>query len=384
MGGDTLAARLVGNRLDGAFDAAWYLTRYPDIGGRNPRVHYAAHGAAEGRDPHPWFDAAYYAREYPETRGQIPADNYLREGVALRRRTHPERGFCVLPPLGRPLRIATLLLRHGTQRYPDATGRLESVLASSLAGAERRTVVIDNALPPDTPPQKIDGRTVLIPGDNSSWEFSGWDAGLRFLGEEALREHDFIHFVTDAFQQPGAEFVPRLDTTVLEALRFGPAVAGHIDFYNETPVLAGRPVPCWIRSSYFFLRPAELRALGSLVTFPNRDGIFSGDARKPFQEGGPVDDLLAGYITGWLTGEGTGQGVQWHSRFDLDAATLVRFEEKARAILNELSLSARLRELGCWMADASWSAVVLRGLARGRWFEESWRGQIQNRPSGLG
>lgn len=378
VAGERITARLIRERLQGAFDGAWYLHRYPDVRGKDPLVHYAAYGAPEGRDPHPLFDSAFYRQQYPSTEGQIPADNYLREGLPLRRATHPQRGFCLIPPLGRPLRILTLLVRYGTERYRGGTERVEEVLSAALPGSDRQTIIIDNRLPSGTAPEAVDPRRVVIPGDNSSWEFSGWDEGLRFTGKDALENVDFVHFATDAFEQLGPEFASALDTRALETLLCGPCITGHIDFFKNAPMLGSWQVPSWVRSSYFFIRPAEVKALGSLTTFADRR-MFSGDAKQPFANSGPVDPLLREYITGWLVGAGTGQGVQWHSRFDLTAGTLVRFEGKARAILNELALSARLRELGCWMADALWLRAALSGQAEGRLFEQSWSSQVQLR-----
>lgn len=50
----------------GAFDAAWYLRRYPDVAaaGIDPLRHYVESGCREGRFPNPIFDTAWYRAEY--------------------------------------------------------------------------------------------------------------------------------------------------------------------------------------------------------------------------------------------------------------------------------------------------------------------------------
>jgi hypothetical protein len=50
------------------FDAGWYALQNPDVAvsGLPPAYHYAASGAAEGRDPGPRFSAARYHAEHPE------------------------------------------------------------------------------------------------------------------------------------------------------------------------------------------------------------------------------------------------------------------------------------------------------------------------------
>lgn len=381
VGGDSAARRLIARKLPAAipvFDAGWYSSRYPDIrsSGCDPLVHYMAFGAAEGRDPHPLFNTSHYIGRHPEAKAN-PFAHYLMAGAARRYTTHAERGFCLIPPLGRPLRILTLLLRYGTDKYGGADERLERLLTRAFPGAERYTVIIDNALPRSTG-ESLSSTRMLIGGDNTAWEFSGWDRGVQFIGSR-LGHFDFVHFATDAFEQFDDDFAEQFNTPVLEALRFGPAMAGHIDYLNEPSDLFGYKVECWVRSSFFFIRPVEVQALGSMVSVPDRSGLFTGDAAQPFQPGSPLDPRLAHSLTSWLTGEGMGQGVQWHSRFALTADTLPFFENKIVAILNEQLLSQRLRSLGCWIADVRWLRNVIEGEVGGRLFEESWHNQVTQR-----
>jgi hypothetical protein len=48
------------------FDMRWYLKRYTDVAdlGLHPLSHFAAHGLAEGRDPHPDVSCAAYRARY--------------------------------------------------------------------------------------------------------------------------------------------------------------------------------------------------------------------------------------------------------------------------------------------------------------------------------
>jgi hypothetical protein len=52
----------------GLFDTAWYLAQNPDVAaaGLNPLSHYVAHGAQEGRQPHPLFAPAWYLGQHPD------------------------------------------------------------------------------------------------------------------------------------------------------------------------------------------------------------------------------------------------------------------------------------------------------------------------------
>lgn len=69
------------------FDAAFYLDKYRDVAAAHmdPILHYLAHGAHEGRQPHPRFDVEFY-REQCKERGigvASPLLHYLQDGEVL-------------------------------------------------------------------------------------------------------------------------------------------------------------------------------------------------------------------------------------------------------------------------------------------------------------
>lgn len=84
------AARL---RASPAFDAKWYLARYPDVAaaGDDPALHYLRCGAAELRDPGPFFSTSYYSNSYEDVAaaGHNPLLHYLVSGAAEGRNPGP-------------------------------------------------------------------------------------------------------------------------------------------------------------------------------------------------------------------------------------------------------------------------------------------------------
>jgi hypothetical protein len=87
-------ARLIARlRASPAFNAEWYMARYPDVAesGADPAEHYYRHGAAEGRDPGPDFVAAYYREQNPDVAeaGMNPLLHYLLDGAAEGRDPSP-------------------------------------------------------------------------------------------------------------------------------------------------------------------------------------------------------------------------------------------------------------------------------------------------------
>lgn len=71
-------------KSSGLFDDDWYLDTYPDTqkSGLPPLLHYLAHGYAEGKSPGPDFDAAWYLSRYPDIGGSDPLLHYIDHGRA--------------------------------------------------------------------------------------------------------------------------------------------------------------------------------------------------------------------------------------------------------------------------------------------------------------
>jgi hypothetical protein len=253
------------------------------------------------------------------------------------------------------MRIITLLARHGTAKYGDAVSAIDDFFARRMPGVARDLLVIDNALPPDHAATLGPGRA-LIGGSNRHWEFSAWDRGLSYLGAR-LDGTDWVHLATSAFRALGTDHLARFDGGLMGLLRDPRSALGHIDHYDDSVTIRGHSLRCWLRSSFVFVRAAELRGLGSLVSIEDPRAFFSGDPAAPFRADAPLSANYQRYLLGWLTGHGTGQGVTWHSRFDLSLETLGLFEAKAAAILNEQLLSARLSAQGCSLIDVTWLAA---------------------------
>ncbi|WP_431284616.1 hypothetical protein ACQW02_07360 [Humitalea sp. 24SJ18S-53] len=275
------------------------------------------------------------------------------------------------------MRIVTIVARHGTATYTNALDELDLFYARFLPGIQRETIVTDNALP-ESHRERLADACTLIGGSSAAREFSAWDSAIEFLGDRIL-EFDFVHLVTAAFQQLYTAYIERFDTRMLAAMRGRAVAIGHVDRYNDPVRFYGRVSQSWIRSSFLFIPPAELRLFGSFVSVAEGSLFFSGDPADPFRADAPLDAGYRQNILGWLTGEGTGQGTMWHSRFVLTAETLPLFEAKTIAVLNEHALSIRLRGQGCAMVDATWLATHVAAAGTERLSQTPiphWRDQL--------
>ncbi len=277
------------------------------------------------------------------------------------------------------MRILSLLVRHGIDKYPGAIDDITGLFARQLPEAEWDLIVIDNTQPKDYE-QGLGPRRVLIGSSNAAWEFSAWQSGLAFVGHR-LADYDFVHLATDAFRALYTAYLDRFNVEILDLIARRGGAVGHIDYYNEPILLLGRQSQAWLRTSFVFLPPAELKMLSSLTSIVEPGVFFSGNPEAPFRPEAPLSENYRGYLLGWLTGAGTGQGVEWHSRFMLSQETLRQFESKVVAILNEHMFSIRLRAQGCAMVDTTWLATRAKELGRGQPLGPipSWRKQVAER-----
>jgi hypothetical protein len=266
--------------------------------------------------------------------------------------------------------VLTIFVRTGTSKYASAEQELCDLFRTQLPDVEHDRLVVDTALPP-CEIERSQGR-IVIGGDNSAREFSAFDSGIAFAGD-TLWDYDLVNLTTAAFRQMYVDYLERFLPGVLSAVAGEPACVGHIDCYNEPIQVLGCTSQHWLRSCCLFLRPLELKVLGSLVSTGREEGWFSGDPAAPFRADAPLSTSYRRLIADWLLGKDIGQGVTWHSGFSLDESTLTQFEQKTLAILNEHLLGIRLRAAGCRTVDVTWLSGLL---ARGQsvdWRAPWWR-----------
>jgi hypothetical protein len=270
------------------------------------------------------------------------------------------------------MRVLTIFVRHGTDKYERAEQELTDLFQSQLPDVERHTVVVDTARPRHEI-ERQPGRDVTG-SDNASWEFTGFDAGLAQVGDDVWA-YDLVNLTTSAFRQLYAGYLERFRPEVLQSIVGRPVCLGHIDCYNEVIEVGGCASQHWVRSSCLFIPPLELKILGTLISTGERDRWFSGNPQEPFRTDAPLSAAYRRLITDWLTGQDIGQGVSWHSPMGLDTANLQRFEQKTMAILNEHLLGIRLRASGCRTIDVTWLSGLLARRRAGPidWNTPWWR-----------
>lgn len=276
------------------------------------------------------------------------------------------------------MRILTILARHGTAKYPTSAQDICALMSVQFADCDQRLIIADNSLPLGFE-TKLAHAVDLIGASNTCWEFSAWDTAVAHVGSQ-LHDYDFVHLATSAFLQLYTRYLNEMTANALRSLGEHPAALGHIDAYDEPVELCGTFCQCWLRSSFIFLRPADLMALGPLAAIGRKDLAFSGDPANPFTSVSPLSKNYQDYLVAWLTGQKLPQCTRWHSAFNLDASSLDLFERKVLAIVSEQKLSNRLQAQGCVLVDAVWLGSALRaGFDTRKQRFPAWRVQLAER-----
>lgn len=257
------------------------------------------------------------------------------------------------------MKVLTLFVRYADKDYRGAFKRL-CEMYERIDGVDYDALLIDTAMPLDCA-VPLGSRAMLIGGDNTRREFSGWDSALAKVGD-ALESYDLVHVVTSAFENEYNGFYPYINRAMFDYAALNPQVVlAHVDAYPAPARMLGRTFQTWGCSKFLLAHPRRIRALGSFTGQLGFDDVFSTDASTPFRDDAPLSANYREYLVDWLTGEGLPHG-KWHSVFEMGAANLVRFQSKAMSILDEHGLSMRLRESGARIVDYTW--LHSRGLSR--------------------
>jgi len=232
------------------------------------------------------------------------------------------------------LKIAIVYLQYDTNKYTDsipyAFGNLNKI------NAEKTYVIVDNKNCKKN--TEIFENVHLIAGDNTNWEFSGWQKGLNYVKNNI--QCDVILFLNDSLR---SYWRPPLEEKDLEDMMLfclnKNSLCGKIDSIDQSIDLSflGYKVNSWICSNAFF---------GSVDIF-NKINI---DNSPLFNIDHIVIDIekfiscqelsldLRKHIYLWLS-------KYWHSKFN-PKENIELFKNKTKAILNEKLLTAKAREKG--------------------------------------
>ncbi|MEZ5333449.1 MAG: hypothetical protein R2991_15760 [Thermoanaerobaculia bacterium] len=243
-------------------------------------------------------------------------------------------------------RLCVVFVQKERRKYPSSLFRVLEV-AARFEAWEPHVIVVDNDRE-GAWQHPVAARLTHLGGDNSDWEFSAFDRGIRWARENLGPPEVFV-LVTDACLAYGDDYLDLVRPEAAEiAVRDG-ACVGWIDSFGEVCDILGHEYDAWLRTSFVLLPDAVLGRVEPLAEELPVERIFGPGPAQPFALDAPVSRNLQRLITAWLTSNpelAVDLEETWHSGFLLSPETFPFFRDKARSILREHLLSARLHALG--------------------------------------
>ncbi|WP_233800165.1 hypothetical protein [Paraburkholderia sp. HP33-1] len=258
-------------------------------------------------------------------------------------------------------RVIALFLVYGRTYADEGISHIRKMVERMLPNAKLQIIIIDNKI--DQPFENMDRPIWEVAGDNTLGEFTGWDHGYQFAKRVLdLNADDLILFANDTFfrrnyRDGGVSYMDFFDRSIVEGHDLTKECIGYLDDFPRSVELMGIRYTSWIRSNVFFLPYNVCENLGKL-TFPlPEEEIFASDYRTFWGGTGKISDNWKAYISSWLFGYSDSKfpeyQLHWHSARKPDAENFAFFKRKARAILSEHYLTARLHAAGIPIIDTN-------------------------------
>lgn len=259
-------------------------------------------------------------------------------------------------------RIFINYLVYGNEHIESGINQLELILNRMLSGVQRTWIIVDNSV---TQPftQQISTDRWMIPGNNSVWEFSGWDHGYQFIKTRfGIHFDNVILLANDTFHRRayslgGRSFLDDFNADLVNERDLRKEVVGYLDDFPTEVSLMGIRYNSWIRSNIFMV-PAEVAERLYPLVFPLQpDEIFSSNMHKFWSETDQISENWKAYISSWLFGSENLQypeyRLHWLKAQSVTSDNWDFVKTKARCILSEHYLTARLQHWGVPIINAN-------------------------------
>jgi hypothetical protein len=236
----------------------------------------------------------------------------------------------------------------------------EQFCERNFAGHELVHVVVDNKIQDGDAYCAPFG--ICIPGDNTCFEFSGWQKGLDFIrGMHSPSPSDICVLLNDTVHRRNYatggnrffdDFVIRNESSSWP-LRWA---AGYLDDFPAPTTVNGLEFSTWIRSNFVVFNWACLDLITPLVFPRTENDLFVDNVSEGFwRDGAPLSENWKAYISSWMFGAEDPRfpeyRLKWIRAQKLSEDNRDDFRKKAICILSEHYLTARLQKNGVEIFD---------------------------------
>ncbi|MEP2944634.1 MAG: hypothetical protein ABJN11_10470 [Lentilitoribacter sp.] len=191
-----------------------------------------------------------------------------------------------------------------------------------------------------------------ISGNNTCFEFSGWDAGFKYIKQTFdFQCNDLIVYANDtlhrrSYANGGNKFLDIFDFPIVEGKDLSEVAIGFLDDFPKDVTLMGMTQHQWIRSNIFMISSDVATQLHPLVFPLEKEYVFGGEGEKFFRDIPEISENWRAYISSWLFAENDPNfpeyNLNWLKSEKLTEQNRSFFQTKATTILSEHYLTARL------------------------------------------
>lgn len=214
-----------------------------------------------------------------------------------------------------------------------------------------------------------------VAGDNTNWEFSGWDAGLATLGD--FGQHDLLVFCNDTFtnHRPWGWSDRRrfADAFARLAASGRQGMCGEVHGYKQPFEILGLSCDRWVSTYLFALTGGLVNRLGRRLSLGEDvlARIAPGIGEAGIVWGDGISDGLKKHLDEWVFPYKAGTG--WYKAASASEETKLR---KVKTVLNEKYLAAWCVANGGVMMNAG-PGFLLRKVReiKGRYFDRALLGR---------
>lgn len=248
------------------------------------------------------------------------------------------------------IKLQVLFLTYG-DKYQESFDILSIYLKKFEKYCDINILIIDNKSKgaffgcAEFPDQNV------VHGDNSSYEFSGFDLGLQYAGED----YDVCLFINDSFVT-NSYFQNKklLSIDTIDKCIQNNALVGKIDRLDRLDEYKGFEytinncdVTSWVRTNCFYMTKEIIDGLSQLTTCTKNilnDHISENYQKSPFLKCSSISIFLQCQMIKYFT-------KFWHSARPINKENWETWRFKVLGILNEKLLTYRVRELGYEVID---------------------------------
>ncbi len=236
-----------------------------------------------------------------------------------------------------------ILVQFGSKHHNSSINVINRFLEKNSI-IPQNFLILDNSVDHEFKDQ-LAGNKTLINGDNSSHEFSAWQKGYTILSE-SINEQDIIILANDSFHRNfSADFINKFNLKRLEKIN-SPFISGYADAYIEDVRIRNLKSNSWIRTNFFLCNKKALQCVESIVSYKIKD--IDGSDQLINNHNNFFSKNYIELIDEWLIKSVPIMKMpkKWYRSEDLTIKSAKTLRFKALCILNEHSLTAKIRANG--------------------------------------